>query len=62
MASDKEIKEKLSAILFDQMELANAKTEDELRKVLKRQMNRTKAKMSKEDIAAVEKEANDAFK
>jgi len=59
--TDKEIKERQSATLFDQMELSFAKTEAEMRNTLKRQMNRTKATMSKEDIAAVEKAANKTF-
>ena len=61
MSTDKEIREKQNAILFDLIELNCAKTEDELRRILKRQMSRTKATMSKEDIAAVEKEAQSVF-
>ena len=61
MASDKEIREKQNSILFDQLELWKTTTESELRDTLKRQIKRTRATMTKEEIAAVEKEAGVTF-
>ncbi|MCL2169803.1 MAG: hypothetical protein FWB74_07255 [Defluviitaleaceae bacterium] len=53
MATDREIKLLQHDRLFDLMEVSVAKSEEDMRKILKRQVARAEAAMTKEEIAVV---------
>ena len=56
MATEREIKEKQHERLFDIYELEEAKTEVEMRTILRRQKAKAQAVMTKEEIALVREE------
>ena len=53
MATDRELKVFQHDKLFDLLELAQAKSEKELREILNRQIAKTESAMTKEEVASV---------